>query len=98
MLRFSYHNGNGREKITDNKKEVWCKPENGAGSALSGISPADFNTLFSKISLEKTSVMLKTYTAEKVFLDVQGSKKSSLTGSHFKLATVHQAQEVQQQC
>ncbi|XP_062865163.1 uncharacterized protein K02A2.6-like [Trichomycterus rosablanca] len=36
------------------------------GSALSIISEADYKRLFSKLPLEKTSVMLKTYTGEEV--------------------------------
>ncbi|GAA6089207.1 uncharacterized protein K02A2.6-like, partial [Tachysurus ichikawai] len=36
------------------------------GSALSVISAADYKRLFSKIPLQQTSVILKTYTAEKV--------------------------------
>ncbi|KAI5624616.1 hypothetical protein C0J50_15842 [Silurus asotus] len=36
------------------------------GSALSVISAADYQRLFSKIPLQNTSVILKTYTGEKV--------------------------------
>lgn len=36
------------------------------GSALSVISEADYKRLFPKIKLQKTSIMLKTYTGEKV--------------------------------
>lgn len=35
-------------------------------SALSVISVTDYNRLFSKIPLQKTTVMLKTHTVEKV--------------------------------
>lgn len=52
--------------ITTTVSGVKLKMELDTGSALSVISETDYNRLFSKIPLEKTSVMLKTYTGEKV--------------------------------
>ena len=52
--------------ITTEVSGVKLKMELDTGSALSIISEADYKRLFSKLQLEKTPVMLKTYTGERV--------------------------------
>lgn len=51
--------------ITTEVSRVKLKMELDTGSALSIISGADYKRLFSKLQLEKTPVMLKTYTGER---------------------------------
>ncbi len=52
--------------LTPEVSGVKLKMELDTGSALSVISAADYQRLFSKIPLQSTSVILKTYTGEKV--------------------------------
>ena len=52
--------------ITTEVSGVKLKMELDTGSALSVISEADYKRLFSKLQLEKTPVMLKIYTGERV--------------------------------
>lgn len=52
--------------VTTTVSGVKLKMELDTGSALSVISETDYDRLFSKIPLEKTPVILKTYTGEKV--------------------------------
>lgn len=52
--------------ITTTVSGVKLQMELDTGSALSVISETDYNKLFSHLPLQKTSVMLKTYTGEKV--------------------------------
>ena len=66
------------------------------GSALSVISATDYNRLFSKIPLQKTTVMLKTHTVEKVShlgkmkVHFTKAKHSSLT--YYKMEDQHSCQ------
>ncbi|XP_014834021.1 PREDICTED: uncharacterized protein K02A2.6-like [Poecilia mexicana] len=52
--------------VTTTVSGVKLKMELDTGSALSVISETDYDRLFSHLPLKKTSVMLKTYTGEKV--------------------------------
>lgn len=60
---------------TEDRRIIWVTPEVSGvklkmeldtGSALSVISTADYKRLYPQIALQKTEVLLKTYTGEKV--------------------------------